>query len=80
VNPTQVKAPLEHSPPFLNFKGAARFYLYGSGPVLLDAIVWLLEQLHHPRTQVARLANPNAALLVEERENPAFFWDGLNRF
>ena len=80
VNPPQVKAPLKHSPPFLNFKGAVRFDLHASGPVLLDAVVWLLEQLHDPRTQVARLTDPNTTLLVEERENPAFLGNGLNRF
>ena len=78
MNPPQVKAPLKHSPPFLNFKGAVRFDLHASGPVLLD--VWLLEQLHDPRTQVARLTDPNTTLLVEERENPAFLGNGLNRF
>ena len=48
--------------------------------MLLDAVVWLLEQLHDPRTQVARLTDPNAALLVEEGENPAGLRNGLNRF
>lgn len=54
--------------------------LHESGPMLLDAVVWLLEQLHDPRTQVARLTDPNAALLVEEGENPACLRNGLNRF
>jgi len=65
VNAPQIKVPLKYSPPFLNFKGAARFDLHESGPVLLDAVVWLLEQLYYPRMQVARLTDPNTALLVE---------------
>src|SRR6516165_581488 len=80
VNAPQIKVPLKHRPPFLNFKGAARFDLHESGPMLPDAVVWLLEQLHDPRAQVARLTDPNPPLLVEEGENPACLRNGLNRF